>query len=577
MRLRGDDLRLAVGEERGLLQPNVSWTHNDLIGEHGTYNVTVSLSHSDVLTDTVTQTTFTSLSSGAVDLAQWLYLHQHDDKDSFHLTSRLQWQLGQGDQITLQPFVVLNQGTTEMALHQSASANPPPYDTSQSNASADSGLGKLSLQLKKHLAQDTVLDLRGYVGWYRSSTDTLLNEFDQEAAPVQVQHTTATIHDRSWSLTGKLSQYLADKQHLLAGFETEGVQRVEENLILINGQPAIAGFSGDIQASTRRLAAYVQDEWDPTERWSASLGGRWEGIRTLSAAVGEPVNNNSSVLAPMAHAVWRFDPPARDQLRFSLTRSYRTPTLTNLVALPSVNTLYLPPGPNTASSPDTVGNPSLRPELATGIDLALEHYLGSGGIMSVSVFRRDIHDLIRNTTTLQTVPWATSPRWVAAPTNVGDAFAQGIELDAKFRLDEWWSDAVPVTVRTNVSVYGSSVSGVVGPYNRIDQQPRASANVGGDYRFRAYPLTLGTNFNWVPPYSVQETDLQSQSYQLVRVLDAYALWTFGPGARLRLSLSNLVPRDYVTSSNILAAGLSQTVTASGPTYRVATLRLEIKL
>jgi iron complex outermembrane receptor protein len=137
--------------------------------------------------------------------------------------------------------------------------------------------------------------------------------------------------------------------------------------------------------------------------------------------------------------------------------------------------------------------------------------------------------------------------------------------------------AVPVTVRTNLSVYGSSVSGVSGPYNRIDQQPRASANLGGDYRLRVLPLTLGANFNWVPPYTVQETDLQNQTYQMVRVIDGYVLWAIGPCAKLRLSLSNLVPRNYVTGSTILASGEAQTVVSSGPTYRVVALRLEMRL
>ena len=197
--------------------------------------------------------------------------------------------------------------------------------------------------------------------------------------------------------------------------------------------------------------------------------------------------------------------------------------------------------------------------------------------MSVSVFRRNIHDLIRNVTSLETVPWATSQRWVSRPQNIGDATTQGIEFDAKFRLDELMAGAVPLTVRSNLSIYGSSVSGVPGPDNRVDQQPRASANLGGDYRFRAWPLTVGGNFNWVPPYSVQQTAIQSQSYELKRVVDAYALWSINPSTKLRLSLSNFVPRNYVTASTIVASGQTQTVVANGPTYRVVGLRLEMKL
>lgn len=238
---------------------------------------------------------------------------------------------------------------------------------------------------------------------------------------------------------------------------------------------------------------------------------------------------------------------------------------------------FLAPGPNTASNSDKAGNPNLRPELATGFDLALEHYLKANGVMSLSVFRRNIRDLIRNVTSLETVPWAVSQRWVSRPQNIGNAITQGIEFDAKFRLDELTDSAVPLTVRSNLSVYGSSVSGVPGPYNRVDQQPRASANLGGDYRMRDWPLTVGGNFNWVPPYTVQQTDLQSQSFEIKRVVDAYALWTINRSTKLRLSLGNIVPRNYVTSSTVVAGGQTQTVVSNGPTYRVVGLRLEMKL
>ena len=36
---------------------------------------------------------------------------------------------------------------------------------------------------------------------------------------------------------------------------------------------------------------------------------------------------------------------------------------------------------NTALAPDRIGNPALRPELATGLDVAFEHDLGGGGYL----------------------------------------------------------------------------------------------------------------------------------------------------------------------------------------------------
>jgi len=579
LRQRGDDVRVGVTDERGRVQPNFSWTRNDVLGDTGTYNLTLSVSHADLRTDTATETTYTDLASGHVALTQSLQQRQHDERNSLHLSSRLQWQLGQGDQFSVQPFLSVSQGHTQVAgtLAQATGSAPAPYATSASDGDSRSSLARLVMQLKKRVGESTRLELRGSVGTFNSNSGTVLDEYSDTLASVLDQRSTTTINDRSWSLTGKLSHLLAEKHSLVAGLEAEGVNRSENALTLVNGTPSLPGFGGDITASTRRLAAYAQDEWDPSSAWSAYAGLRWEGIQTRSESYGAPVGNNSIVLTPLLHAVWRFDPPARDQLRLSVTRSYRAPTLQNIVAVPTLSTLYPVPGPNTASSADKAGNPDLRPELATGFDLALEHYLSNSGVMSVSVFRRNIHDLIRNVTSLETVPWATSQRWVSRPQNIGDAITQGIEFDAKFRLDELLDGAVPLTVRSNLSIYGSSVSGVPGPNNRVDQQPRASANLGGDYRLRGWPLTVGGNFNWIPPYSVQQTDIQSQSYELKRVVDAYALWAISPSTKLRLSLSNVVPRNYVTTSTIVASGQAQTVVANGPTYRVVGLRLEMKL
>jgi len=579
LRERTDDVRVGVSDERGHIQPNIAWTRNDTIGSKGTYNLTLSASHADLHTDTQTDTTFTDLATGQPTLAQQLFQHQHDEKNSFHLSSRVQWQLGRGDQFSVQPFIVLSHTHTQIAgsLDQSLGSTPAPYATSQSDGDSSSQLGRVLLQLRKRLGESTRLDLRGSVGRFRSESEAVLDEYAEDLSLALVQNTNTTINDRSWSLNAKLAQQIQDQQTLSAGLEAEGLNRAEHSVTLIDGVPAIPDFGGDLTASVRRYAAYAQDEWDPSPSWSTYAGLRWEGIETRSESIGAPVDNDSRVLTPLFHAVWRFDPPARDQMRVSLTRSYRTPTLQNLIALPRLSTLYPPPGANVASSPDREGNPDLRPELATGVDLALEHYTASGGVMSVSVFRRDIHDLIRNITSLESVPWATSQRWVSQPENSGDAVSQGIEFDAKFRLDEFFEWGAPFTVRGNLSIYDSHVSGVPGPYNRIDQQPRASANIGGEYKVRGVPLTLGSNLSWVPPYTVQQSAVQSQSYEVTRVVDAFVLYAINPHTKVRLSFANLVPRNYVTTSSIVAGGQSQVVAANGPTYRVASLRLELQL
>ena len=58
--------------------------------------------------------------------------------------------------------------------------------------------------------------------------------------------------------------------------------------------------------------------------------------------------------------------------------------------------------------------------------------------------------------------------------------------------------APPVELRNNLSLFRSRVAEVPGPDNRLDEQPRATANIGADYRFRGTPLTLGGSLNLTP-------------------------------------------------------------------------------
>ncbi|MEO7009177.1 MAG: TonB-dependent receptor, partial [Caldimonas sp.] len=194
-----------------------------------------------------------------------------------------------------------------------------------------------------------------------------------------------------------------------------------------------------------------------------------------------------------------------------------------------------------------------------------------------SVFRRQISNFMRSQTTLEAVPWAAQPRYVARPQNIGDATTQGLELEAKFRLSELVAAAPKLDLRANASVYRSRVKSVPGPDNRLDQQPDCSANLGADYRFPGLPLTLGGNLNWTPGYTTRISDVQTARQGRKLIVDAYALWIFDPALRLRISASNLNPLDYVTGSTYDEAGLRETSTTTAPTSLNLQLRLEMKL
>ncbi|NDB11987.1 MAG: TonB-dependent receptor [Betaproteobacteria bacterium] len=173
--------------------------------------------------------------------------------------------------------------------------------------------------------------------------------------------------------------------------------------------------------------------------------------------------------------------------------------------------------------------------------------------------------------------WSAFPRWVSRMQNVGDAFTQGIEFEAKFRLDQIWPAAPRTEIKSNVSRFNSEVKSVPGPNNRLDQQPRFTGNVGLDHRFRQTPLRLGGNLNFTPGFTTRTEESAVLQSGLKRVWDAYGLWIFSPNSQVRLSASNLHPIDFVSTRAQVVGSLRQEVTSFNQSYINWRIQWELKL
>lgn len=566
---RLNDLKVGAGLERGRLSPGLSWTRDDQWGDLN-YNLSLSLFNRRGADASSVRTT--SADDPALD-----YLESRrstDERTGMHLSGRLRWKLGDGQSLMLMPLLIASRNESEQSSRVTGTGGP--YDASQSASDGGFSLLRLNGQWQGVLPDGGRLEVRGGAGQANNRVRLQGLELGDGAGGPGVQ--TQSENNRSTETTAQLSlkysTLLADDHSLVAGLELEGAQRDDSRRLLIDGQPQLLDFGDTLSSRTRRLAVYGQDEWTISPQWAAHAGLRWESISTRGegdSAAAEASRN--SVLTPLLHAVYKFEPKGRDQLRMSLTRSYRSPSLQNLLGRPSLSTRYPVPGDNTPTSPDRAGNPALQPELATGLDLALERYLPGGGMLSASLFHRRIQDLMRTVTSLETVSWSSTPRWVARPQNIGAATTQGIELEAKFRLTEFWPEAPALDLRSNASVYRSRVDSVAGPDNRLDQQPGATANLGADYRLPGLPVTVGANLNWTPGYTTRLSENQWLVQGVKRVVDAYALWTVNPQARVRLSANNLGPQDAFSSSEV-AGELAQTTAETRVNWR---LQLELKL
>jgi outer membrane receptor for ferrienterochelin and colicins len=92
----------------------------------------------------------------------------------------------------------------------------------------------------------------------------------------------------------------------------------------------------------------------------------------------------------------------------------------------------------------------------------------------------------------------------------------------------------------------SRLEAVAGPYNRLAGQTPFSANIGLDYR-PAGLWNAGFNVTYQGA-STSRAAAERSSYKSAQcALDLYALWKIGARTKLRMSASNLPPRDRRTA------------------------------
>lgn len=147
------------------------------------------------------------------------------------------------------------------------------------------------------------------------------------------------------------------------------------------------------------LSGYLEFDWDGTlfgkpfrgnagtriaktiVRGTGSVGGAANGV----AGVQVTARNEYTDYLPAFNAAWEFLPDTL--LRLASAKVIARPQLAALTP----GTTSFPSGLNATTAPQiTVGNPYLNPYRATNYDVALEHYFGRGGLISVGFFMKNL-------------------------------------------------------------------------------------------------------------------------------------------------------------------------------------------
>ncbi len=563
------DLKSSLASQGGQLTEMVSLsTHQDL--ELLSANYTLSANHSTTPTHSETDLSREALGPLPSSLSRTTLNDSVSKRDSINATARLQFKDAPGETLTLMPFLMFARSGAHGTEHlsQSSTGNGlSGFDEANTQSLRESTVLRLNGQWKKVLSPDSNFELKFNGGGWNSYNNQVQTAGRGGILPST--NMTSTISDRSFTSSLKFKQLLSGGHEWVSGVEMEQVIRAEDAY----ATPALMGNTGDLGARQWRSAFYTQDEWQINPQWGTYAGLRYEHLDTHGNNGLMQSVNQSTVLSPMLHAMWRPEPDSKDQVRMSLTRSYKATPISSLMAPYLRTSQDSTNGSNGPSDPDTVGNPYLKPELATGLDFALEHYLAEGGILSASVFYRRVDNYVRTLVAQNLI----SGRWVSSPQNVGTANTEGLELEAKFRLNQLISEAPAVNLRTNVSFFNSQVAGLPGPHNQMDQQPHITGNFGGDHHFKGTPLTVGGNYNLTPAYETQTSAAQLLSISRKREFDVYGLWKVDNTASWRLSLFNLGPQLYSTGSIYQSPATLENSQTHNQTYLNVQLRWEKRL
>jgi outer membrane receptor protein involved in Fe transport len=360
---------------------------------------------------------------------------------------------------------------------------------------------------------------------------------DADGAPAGRHYVESGPAEKGVTLTGTWRHPVGANHALAMGWDASRARRDEDRseTIFDGAGLATSASNADYSANVTRVALFAQDEWQVSKQFSLYAGLRHERLRTASRALAanapDALDVTSAVWSPSLQA--RYELPGKDVLRLALARTYKAPLLSKLVPR-----RYTTDNNNNPTNPDEQGNPQLRPELAWGLDVAYDRYLGGGALASISAYWRRIRDVT------QTRLFEDDGVWVQAPFNNGNASVHGVELEAKLPLARLlnWKAAPALDLRANLARNWSRLDAVAGPDNRLEEQVPYTANLGFDYRLTATAWTVGGNLNAQGGGPVRQSAQLRLDTAPKRALDLYALWKVDGKTQLRLSASNLLHR-----------------------------------
>jgi len=503
--------------------------------------------------------------TGQPQLERRMLVYDRGHAQGLELSPRLNWTLDNGDTVTSQSFINRNVFRSAIDRDYAASVGATPFYNGVLIKNENRNLfARTDLNWVHKFGEGAKLDAK--IGGKRMQSHSRWYETDEHDGDAALQHNVFSgVREWGVSSTGKYSTPIGAAHALAAGWEAGYTERDDwrNQRDLFNASGVREDKDEGYLASVRNLAAYAQDEWNISTAWSVYAGLRWEGLNTRSSGAGfDAVDNRSSVWSPLAQTLYKLA-NGKDQLRAALTRTYKAPQANSLSGRRFTSTN------NSQTDSDYVGNPNLKPELATGIDASYEHYWAEGGLFSVAAASRRIDNFTRRNTFLD-----NGGRWVTTMMNNGRANVRSVDVELKFPLKAVMDHAPALDVRASVSRNWSRVESVPGPNNTLDQQVPLSAILGLDYKTPDGKWSLGGSFNFRANGLVRMDANRYSWATAARQLDAYVAWKLDSKTQLRFSAWNLLKQEYRAKTTFITDNGALSTESVNPGVRNIRLQLE---
>ncbi len=194
----------------------------------------------------------------------------------------------------------------------------------------------------------------------------------------------------------------------------------------------------------------------------------------------------------------------------------------------------------------TIGNPSLKPQKSTQLDLGVEYYYGKGNLVALTYFHKDIDNFITADTKLNQKVGLTSPdtgldNWtVNTVKNAGGGKIDGIEAQINHAFGNGFGVAGNYTY-SDATAPSSSYSDQL---NVFTLSSKHNANLVGYWENQTYAARLA--YNWRSEYMIRETGYYgNRMHDAYGTLDLSLGWNINNKLKLAFEATNLLKADDI--------------------------------